>query len=105
MNTSGATRLEDAHEHSERHGGGAEAADKHHLGRDAAVGGGLGAVAYEAGQSNPAKTTSTTTTTASGPSHQTNPVVDSNTSKEHHYGRDAALGVGAGAGAAGIAEQ
>ncbi|KAN0106804.1 hypothetical protein V8E51_009680 [Hyaloscypha variabilis] len=120
VNTSGATRLEDAHEHSERHGGGAEAADKHHLGRDAAVGGGLGAVAYEAdkhhhqsqakdrdtfaGQSNPATTTSTTTTTTSGTSHQTNPVVDSNTSKDHHYGRDAAVGAGAGLGAAGIAE-
>lgn len=36
--------LEDAHQHSHTHGGGAEAADKHHhLGRDAAIGaGGVG---------------------------------------------------------------
>lgn len=38
MNNSGTIRLEDAHEHSEGHGGGAEAADKHHLGTEGASG-------------------------------------------------------------------
>jgi hypothetical protein len=44
VNTSGTgTQLEDAHHHSKTHGGGAEAADKHHMGRDAALGaGGVG---------------------------------------------------------------
>ncbi|KAE9370104.1 hypothetical protein N431DRAFT_492275 [Stipitochalara longipes BDJ] len=140
IKTSGTTRLEDAHEHLERHGGGAEAADKHHsdkvtgsgqtpdkhhLGRDAAIGGGIGAAAYEAdkhhnqsqaedrdtfaGQSHPTTTTSTTTTTtpsglqSSGTAYQTDPAVG-NSSKDHHYGRDAAVGAGVGAGAAGLAE-
>ena len=126
----------------ERHGGGAEEADKHHsdkiagsgqtsnthhLGRDTAIGGGIGAAAYVAdkhhhqsqakdqdtfaGQSHPVTATSTTTTTnisapqTYGTAHQTNPVADNNTTKDHHYGRDAAVGAGAGVGAAGLAEQ
>jgi len=36
VNTQG-SRIEDAHHHSATHGGGAEAADKHHTGRDAGI--------------------------------------------------------------------
>jgi hypothetical protein len=90
------------------------------LGRDAAVGGGIGAAAYEADKHHhhsEAKdqdplanrnqpTTSAATTTSTGPqsfstANQANTGIDSNRSKDHHHGRDAA----AVTGAAGLAEQ
>lgn len=96
------------------------------MGREAAIGGGIGAAAYEADNhhrknnvkdlntltdpSHPATTTSTTATTTAGPqsssiADKADSSLDNTRSKDHHYGRDAALGVGAGAGTAGLAEQ
>lgn len=71
----GAKHLEDAHTHDPHHGGGAEAADHHHSG-----------VGH-----------STTGTTSS----RTDPSSTS-TGKDHHYGRDTAIGAG-GVGAAALA--
>jgi hypothetical protein len=68
VNKSGTPNLENTHEHSEKHGGGGRAADrhhldqhdgdgqtaeKHHLGRDAALGGGIGAATYSADKHHP----------------------------------------------------
>lgn len=90
------------------------------MGRDAAVGGGLGAAAYEAdkhhhhseakeqdplaSRSQPMTSAATNTTADAqsfGTANQANTGVDSNRSKDHHYGRDAAVVTGA----AGLAEQ
>jgi hypothetical protein len=96
VNTSATTGLEDAHQHSERHGGGGEAADKqHHLGRDAAVAGGVGTAAYEADKHHHQHQSQV---------NDPNTLTSDNTSSSHHYGRDAGLGAGT-VGAAGLAEQ
>ncbi|RDW85826.1 hypothetical protein BP5796_04151 [Coleophoma crateriformis] len=90
----------------------------HHYGRDAVTVGGagaLGAGAYEAnkfhqsrgdepGYSSTAGPVGTTTTTTTGPhsadiANKADPRVDSDRSKEHHYGRDAAGAGAIGAGA------
>ncbi|PQE08402.1 cell surface protein [Rutstroemia sp. NJR-2017a BBW] len=85
----------------------------HHYGRDAALAGGAGGAAYEAnkhlGHNNNTHTThgptTTTTTTSTAGPHDSNlankadPRVDSDRSKDHHYGRDAALAGGAGGAA------
>jgi hypothetical protein len=79
----------------------------HHYGRDAALAGGAGGAAYEAnkhlGHDNNSHTTHGPTTT-SGPhdsnlANKADPRVDSDRSKDHHYGRDAALAGGAGGAA------
>lgn len=141
MNKSGTPHLENTHEHSEKHGGGGRAADrhhldqhdgdgqtaeKHHLGQDAALGGGIGEATYSADKhhhrseakdsnpvtsaSHPAKTAATTTTTTSGPqsfsiASTADSSVDTTHPKDYHLGRDADIGPGAGAGAAGLGEQ
>jgi hypothetical protein len=141
VNNSGTPHLENTHEHSEEHGGGGRAADKHHLdqhdaggqtaekhhlGRDAALGGEIGASTYSAdkhhhrseakdsntvtGVSHPATTAATTTTTNSGLqsssiANTADSSVDTARSKDHHLGRDADIGPGAGADAAGLGEQ
>jgi len=80
----------------------------HHYGRDAALTGGAGGAAYEAnkhlGHNNNTHTTHGPTTTTSGPhdsnlANKADPRVDSDRSKDHHYGRDAALAGGAGGAA------
>ncbi|RDW75006.1 hypothetical protein BP6252_06148 [Coleophoma cylindrospora] len=90
----------------------------HHYGRDAVTVGGagaLGAGAYEANKSHQSKgnepgysstagPVGTTTTTTTGPhsaniANKADPRVDSDRSKEHHYGRDAAGASAIGAGA------
>ncbi|CZR66004.1 uncharacterized protein PAC_15904 [Phialocephala subalpina] len=107
----GASTLEDAHKHHPQHGGGAEAADKHHMGQDAAIGaGGAGAVGlaeHERNKHDNDKTTgfggsSTTTQPTSTTTSRTDPTLSSTTGKDHHYGRDATIGAG-GVGAAGLA--
>ncbi|KAF8847170.1 hypothetical protein BDZ45DRAFT_811768 [Acephala macrosclerotiorum] len=105
----GPSTLEDAHRHHPQHGGGAEAADKHHMGRDAAIGtGGAGAVGLAEHESNKHHNDRTAgvgnTSTSSQPttgttSSRTDPT---STSRDHHYGRDAAIGAG-GVGAVGLA--
>jgi hypothetical protein len=96
VNTSATTGLEDAHQHSELHGGGAETADKqHHLGRDTAIGGGVGAAAYETNKHHHQHQSQV---------NDPNTLKSDNTSSSHHYGRDAGLGAGT-VGAAGLAEQ
>jgi len=120
------TRLEDAHKHDQKHGGGAEAADHshglgssgshgnaskdHNYGRDAALAGGaagIGAGAYGAGRND--HTSSTTTPHDSNLANRADPRVDTSRSnvtggegQTQHHGRDAALaggaaGIGAGA--------
>lgn len=90
----------------------------HHAGRDAAAVGALGgAGAYEAGRHHDHQTGTgvgsgvggTSSTTTAGPhssnlANRVDPTVDSDRSRDHHYGRDAGMGA-AGVGAAGVAEQ
>ena len=89
----------------------------HHLGRDAALGAGAGGVAYEAGkhhEKDHSGVASTPQSQLAGSGHQPQTFgSDSNypqqTGRDHHLGRDtavggAALGAGAGAGAAGVDE-
>lgn len=85
-----------------------------HLGRDAAIAGGVGGAGYEAEKHHHRKndsgvagvipTTNNTTTSDARSSNLANredPMVDSGNSKHHHLGRDAAIG----AGGAGLAEE
>jgi hypothetical protein len=73
----------------------------HHLGRDTAVAGGVGAAAYEADKHHREHEGTQPTTghstnypsTATGPQSST---VGGDTSKDHHYGRDAAVAGGVG---------
>lgn len=85
----------------------------HHYGRDAAIAGGVGGAAYRAEThhqknemnepsastlANPSRTatgqsTAATTTTTSGASSS---IPDTNTSKDHHYGKDAVVAGGVG---------
>lgn len=89
-----------------------------HTGRDAAVAGGVGGAAYEAekrhhdqslGNPGHSAITGDASRPTTGP-HSSNvannadPVVDSDRSRDHHYGRDAGVAGGAGAAAYG-AEQ
>lgn len=87
----------------------------HHVGRDAAVVGGVGGAAYEADKHHKAHdmyegntvgdlgSTSGAKTTAgphsSNVANKADPTVDSDRSKDHHYGRDAAIAGGAGGAA------
>ncbi|KAL3424510.1 hypothetical protein PVAG01_03791 [Phlyctema vagabunda] len=133
VNTSGTRNvgLEDAHRHSEKHGGGAEEADHHHSGAKAAAGAGAVGLASHQKHDNTTGvghsthgTTGHSTTTGTGYGTSTNagphdsnlankadPRVDSDrdgrsnpTSSTGHSntGRNAALGAGA-VGAAGLA--
>jgi hypothetical protein len=96
----------------------------HHLGRDAAVAGGVGGAAYEADKHHRKNqlndpntlgntrdstitgqpTTTSGATTTAGPhssnlANKADPTVDSDRSKDHHYGRDAAIAGGVGGAA------
>lgn len=89
----------------------------HHTGRDAAVAGGIGGAAYEAGKhhhndqslgdpSHSSITGDTSTRTTAGPhssnmANRADPLVDSDRSKDHYYGRDAAVAGGVGTAAYG----
>ena len=99
--------------------GGSNTSSGHHYGRDAAVAGGVGGAAYEAekhhgkhdnqqtsklgqpgasaisGNTNPARDATTTSNVA----HRGDPTTDSERSKDHHYGRDAAVAGGVGGAA------
>lgn len=76
----------------------------HHLGRDAAVAGGLGGAAYEAekhhGKHDTHQTSQLGQSGATATSGNTYPSHDTTTgSKDHHYGRDAAVAGGVGGAA------
>lgn len=68
-----------------------------HLGRDAAVAGGVGATGYEAEKHRHNKRLPTTGNTSSGLGNEANTSFDNDHSQGHHHGRDAALAGGAGA--------
>jgi hypothetical protein len=77
----------------------------HHLGRDTVVAGGVGAAAYEAdkhhrkdeiAQPTAGQSTIHPSTTTTGPRSS---AVGADTSKDHHYGRDAAVAGGVGGAA------
>ena len=78
----------------------------HHYGRDTAVAGGVGGAAYEADKhhNHGHSGHSTTGNTTAGPhssdlANKADPTVDSDRSKDHHYGRDAAVAGGVGGAA------
>ncbi|KAG0648880.1 hypothetical protein D0Z07_4630 [Hyphodiscus hymeniophilus] len=82
-------------------------AGQSHLGRDATVGAVGGAGAYEAGKHHHGTDTGvggTSSSTTAGPhssnvANKADPTVDSDRSKDHHYGRDAGIAGGVGGAA------
>ena len=72
----------------------------HHVGRDAAVTGGVGGAGYEAGKHHHNDNT-TAGPHSSNVANRADPTVDSDRSKDHHYGKDAAVAGGVGGAAYG----